>query len=48
MSVKGLGKLEARRKAMDFTLKVYREVLPVLPNEEKWKWRINHGKQNQL
>lgn len=36
MSVKGLEKLEAWRKAMDFSLKVYREVLPILPNEEKW------------
>jgi len=36
MSVKGLEKLEAWRKAMDFTLKVYREVLPILPDEEKW------------
>lgn len=35
MSVKGLERLEAWRKAMDFTLKVYREVLPLLPPEEK-------------
>lgn len=36
MSVKGLERLEAWRKAMDSTLKVYREVLPLLPPEDKW------------
>jgi len=36
VSVKGLEKLEAWRKAEDFALRVYREVLPLLPPEEKW------------
>jgi four helix bundle protein len=36
VSVKGLEKLEAWRKAKDFALRVYREILPLLPPEEKW------------
>jgi four helix bundle protein len=36
MSIKGLEKLEAWRKSKDFALRIYREVLPVLPKEEKW------------
>jgi four helix bundle protein len=36
MSIQGLEKLEAWRKAKDFALKVHREVLPLLPPEEKW------------
>jgi four helix bundle protein len=36
MSVEGLERLEVWRKAKEFTLAVYREVLPPLPAEEKW------------
>lgn len=36
MSVKNLEKLEAWRKAQEFCLRIYREVLPLLPSEEKW------------
>jgi four helix bundle protein len=36
MSIIGLEKLEAWRKSKDFALRIYREVLPVLPKEEKW------------
>jgi len=36
MSVKNLEKLEAWRKAQEFCLRVYREILPLLPPEEKW------------
>jgi four helix bundle protein len=36
MSTEGLQKLEAWRKSMDFSVKVYREVIPLLPPEEKW------------
>lgn len=36
MSIKSLETLEAWKKAKEFTLRVYREVLPLLPSEEKW------------
>src|SRR3990172_11666118 len=36
MSIKSLETLETRRKSKEFTLRVYREVLPRLPSEEKW------------
>jgi four helix bundle protein len=36
MSVKSLETLETWCKARDFALRVYREVLPLLPTEEKW------------
>ena len=36
MSVKSLEKLEVWKKAKEFSLRVYREVLPLLPSEEKW------------
>jgi four helix bundle protein len=36
MSIKSLETLEAWKKAKDFALRVYREVLPLLPLEEKW------------
>jgi four helix bundle protein len=36
MSVKGLQKLEVWRRAKDFALRIYREVIPLLPAEEKW------------
>jgi len=36
MSVQGLNRLEVWRRAKDFALKIYREVLPLLPTEEKW------------
>ncbi len=36
MSVQGLQKLEVWRRAKDFTLKIHREALPLLPAEEKW------------
>jgi four helix bundle protein len=36
MSVQGLKRLEVWKRAKNFALKVYREVLPLLPPEEKW------------
>jgi len=36
MSVKSLETLEVWKKARDFSLRVYREILPLLPSEEKW------------
>lgn len=36
MSVKSLETLEAWKRAKEFALRVYREVLPLLPSEEKW------------
>lgn len=35
MSIKSLETLEAWRRAIEFALRVYREVLPLLPSEEK-------------
>jgi four helix bundle protein len=40
MSVKSLETLEVWKKAKEFALRVYREVLPLLPSEEKWN--LNH------
>ena len=36
MSIKTLEKLETWRKAQEFALRVYRELIPCLPAEEKW------------
>ena len=36
MSIKSLETLEAWKKAKEFALRVYKEVLPLLPSEEKW------------
>lgn len=36
MSIKSLETLEVWKKAKDFSLRVYREVLSLLPPEEKW------------
>jgi four helix bundle protein len=36
MSIKGLESLESWKKSKDFALRIYREVLPALPKEEKW------------
>ena len=36
MSIKSLETLETWRKSKEFSLRVYREVLPLLPSEEKW------------
>ena len=36
MSFQGLERLNVWRRAKDFALFVYREVLPLLPGEEKW------------
>jgi four helix bundle protein len=36
MSIKSLETLEAWKKAKEFALRIYREVLPLLPPEEKW------------
>ena len=36
MSIKSLETLEAWKKAKEFALRVYREVLPLLPPAEKW------------
>jgi four helix bundle protein len=36
MSIEGLQRLEVWKRAKDFALRIYREVLPLLPQEEKW------------
>ncbi len=36
MSVEGLKRLKVWARAKDFALKIYEQVLPVLPSEEKW------------
>jgi len=36
MSVQGLKRLQVWVRAKDFALKVYKQVLPLLPPEEKW------------
>ncbi len=36
MGIESLEKLEAWKKAKEFSLKIYRNVLPLLPPEEKW------------
>ena len=36
MSIKSLETLEAWKRAKEFSLRVYHEVLPLLPSEEKW------------
>jgi four helix bundle protein len=36
MSVDGLKRLKVWLRAKDFALKVYKQVLPLLPSEEKW------------
>lgn len=36
MSVEGLKRLKVWLRAKDFALKVYKQVLPLLPAEEKW------------
>jgi four helix bundle protein len=36
MSIQGLKRLQVWVRAKDFALKVYRQVLPLLPPEEKW------------
>ena len=36
MSVSGLEKLDVWCKARDFAVRVHKELLPILPSEEKW------------
>ena len=36
MSVQGLRRLKVWVRAKDFALKIYEQVLPLLPSEEKW------------
>jgi len=36
MSIQGLQRLEVWRRSKDFALRIYREILPLLPPEEKW------------
>lgn len=36
LSVKSLDTLETWKKAKDFSLRIYHEVLPLLPSKEKW------------
>ena len=36
MSIKSLETLETWKRAKEFTLRIYRDVLPLLPSEEKW------------
>ena len=36
MSVQGLKRLKVWERTKDFALKIYKEVLPLMPAEEKW------------
>jgi four helix bundle protein len=36
MSIQGLQRLEVWRRGRDFAIRIYRDVLPLLPAEEKW------------
>ena len=36
MSVQGLKRLKVWERTKDFALKIYKEVLPLMPTEEKW------------
>jgi len=36
MSVQGLSRLEVWKRAKDFALTIYRNIVPLLPPEEKW------------
>jgi four helix bundle protein len=36
MSIKSLETLEVWKKAKEFALRIYQDVLPLLPSEEKW------------
>jgi len=36
MSIQGLERLEVWKKAKDLSIRVYKEVLPLLPKEAKW------------
>jgi four helix bundle protein len=36
MSIKNLESLETWRKAQGFAMRIYREIIPLLPAEEKW------------
>jgi four helix bundle protein len=36
MSVEGLKRLKVWMRAKDFALKIYKQILPLLPVEEKW------------
>jgi hypothetical protein len=36
MSIKNLESLETWCKAKEFALRVYQEILPLLPSREKW------------
>jgi four helix bundle protein len=40
MSIEGLQRLEVWRRSKDFALRIYREVLPLLPAEEKWNLNV--------
>jgi four helix bundle protein len=36
MSIEGLQRLEVWRRAKDFALRIYRDIMPLFPPEEKW------------
>ena len=36
MSLEGLERLDVWRKAQEYAVVIYRQVLPILPSEEKW------------
>ncbi len=36
MSIKSLERLEAWRKSKEFAIRIYKEVLPLLPADERW------------
>jgi len=44
-NIQGLETLEVWRKSKNFAVKVYKEILPLLPQEEKWNLnqRIRHS-----
>ncbi len=46
MSVKSLETLEAWCKSKEFSLRVYREALPLLPVEEKWNLNQQLGRSS--
>jgi len=43
MSIKSLETLEVWKKAKDFSLMIYREVIPLLPSEEKWNQQLRRS-----
>jgi four helix bundle protein len=36
MSIQGLSRLEVWKRSKDFALRIYNDILPLLPSDEKW------------